>query len=240
MPVVLSLRPPELALVLMDAEPSALIAHRLFIESIQEPVRTAGKLRYRIMVGKGPVPEGWLSWDDWTVGQSDRFEARDCEPDEIALLLYTSGTTGNPKGVMLSHMNLYANAINSARSQGLHQDEHHLLALPLNHSFGITAWLAGLYYGMQVALLSRFDPVEVFHTIARYQIESTAMVPTMLAFLLDCPDRDKDDISSLKRIVVGAAPLRLKLRERFEKTFPGIHCGVLNCMSRAERSFSSM
>lgn len=221
MPLVLSLRPPEVQLVLADARPSAVIAHKNFAECLHEPIKNTESVRFRIGVGKGPAKESWRSWEDWTVGQSAEFTARDCEPDEVALLLYTSGTTGDPKGVMLSHLNLYSNAVNSAHSQGFHPGEVHLLVLPLNHSFGVTAWLAGLVYGMEVVLLPRFDAGEVFRLIEKHRVESTAMVPTMLAFLVEAPERGKSDVASLKRIVVGAAPLRLALRDRFERALPG-------------------
>jgi long-chain acyl-CoA synthetase len=217
MPVILSLRPQELALILEDAEPRAIIAHRFIADGIQEPVSKAEGIRFRVVAGKGPAPEGWTSWGELLKKGDDDFEARDCEPDDIALLLYTSGTTGVPKGVMLSHMNLYSNAVNSAKSEGLKQGESHLLALPLNHSFGITAFLAALSSGMQVALLPRFDPVEVFQAIERYKVESTAMVPTMMAFMLSVTESDQCDMSSLQRIVCGGSPLTLRLRERFQQ-----------------------
>lgn len=220
MPLVLSLRPPEVRLVFADAEPAVVIAHRNFTDCLQEPLQNTPSVRHRVLVGKGPAKEGWISWEDWTIGQSPLMPDRDCDPDEVALLLYTSGTTGDPKGVMLSHLNLYSNAVNSARSQGLSPGETLLLVLPLNHSFGITAWLAALVYGMKVVLLPRFDAGEALRLIEKFKVQSTAMVPTMLAFLLDAPERQKYDISSLKQIVVGAAPLRLSLRERFERAFP--------------------
>ncbi len=219
MPVVLSLKTSELFLVLRDAEPTTVIAHRLFAESIMETVKNTSSLRYRIMAGRGPVPQGWRHWEDWIVGQTNVFESKDCEPEDVALLLYTSGTTGEPKGVMLSHMNLYANSINSAASQGLTQGEITLLGLPLNHSFGITAWLAALSYGMQVVLMKRFDPEEALGLIEKHEVESAAMVPTMLAFLLQAAKTGRFDTSSLHRIVVGGAPLSRRLRARFEQAF---------------------
>ncbi|HUT54213.1 MAG TPA: long-chain-fatty-acid--CoA ligase [bacterium] len=234
MPVVLSLRPPELALILNDAEPSTLIAQRAFIDRIQEPVKETRGIAHRVVIGKGPAQESWTSWDDLPSGGPAGFEARDCEPDEIALLLYTSGTTGSPKGVMLSHMNLYSSAINGARSQGLRQGDVNLLALPLNHSFGITAWLAALVYGMQVVLMPRFDPVETFRVIEKHKVQSTALVPTMMAFMLEVPDRDKHDLSSLTRIVSGGSPLTLKLRERMAAAYPRIQ--VLEAYGLTEAS----
>jgi long-chain acyl-CoA synthetase len=234
MPVVLSLRPPELALILNDAEPSTLIAQRAFIDRIQEPVKDIHGVARRVVIGKGPAQAGWTAWDDLLGGGASGFEARDCEPDEIALLLYTSGTTGSPKGVMLSHMNLYSSAINGARSQGLRQGDVNLLALPLNHSFGITAWLAALVYGMQVVLMPRFDPVEAFRVIKKHEVQSTALVPTMMAFMLEVPDRDKHDLMSLTRIVSGGSPLTLKLRERFASAYP--HVQVLEAYGLTEAS----
>ncbi|MFO8055973.1 MAG: long-chain-fatty-acid--CoA ligase [bacterium] len=232
MPVVLSLKPYEFALILDDAEPTTLIAQTMFCDCLQLPEKKEGAISYKVMVGKGKLPEGWMRWDDWLVGQNDRFQEKDCEPDDVALLLYTSGTTGSPKGVLLSHMNLYSNAMNSARSQGLKQGEKSLAVLPLNHSFGITAFLASVVYGMEVVLMPRFDPVQVMESIARFQVEGTAMVPTMLAFMLECPDRDKFDLKSLKKIVVGAAPLSPRLRERFEKEYP--HVRILEAYGLTE------
>ena len=234
MPVVLSLKPYEFALILDDAGPSTLIAQTMFCDCLQIPDKKEGAICYKVMVGKGKLPEGWMRWDDWLVGQSDRTKGSDCEPDDVALLLYTSGTTGNPKGVMLSHMNLYSNAMNSARSQGFKHGEKSLAVLPLNHSFGITACLASVVYGMEIVLMPRFDPLEVMESISRFQVESTAMVPTMLAFMLECPDRKRFDMKSLKRIVVGAAPLGRKLRERFEKEYP--HIRLLEAYGLTEAS----
>jgi long-chain acyl-CoA synthetase len=233
MPVVLSLRPPELSLILNDAEPSTLVAQRAFVDRIQVPVKETHGIAHRVVIGKGPALEGWTAWDDLD-GSGQEFAARDCEPDEIALLLYTSGTTGSPKGVMLSHMNLYSNAINGASSQGLRQGDVNLLALPLNHSFGITAWLAALVYGMQVVLMPRFDPVEAFRVIEKHKVQSTAMVPTMMAFMLEVPERDKHDISSLTRIVSGGSPLILKLRQRMAAAYP--HIQVLEAYGLTEAS----
>lgn len=234
MPVVLSLKPSELERVLADARPTTIIAHRLFSETIIGPVRNTGSINYRIMVGRGPAPEGWIQWENWVVGQPAEFETRDCEPEEIALLLYTSGTTGDPKGVMLSHMNLYSNAVNSARSQDLTEGEVMLMVLPLNHSFGITTWLASLVYAMKVVLLPRFDTVEMLEAIQSHKVESAAMVPTMLAFILETPGREKYGLESLKRIVVGGAPLQLRLRERFEEAYP--HVQILEAYGLTEAS----
>ncbi len=234
MPVVLSLKPYEFALILDDAGPTTLIAQSMFCDCLQLPVKDEGAISYKVMAGKGKLPEGWMSWDDWLVGQNDRFEEKDCEPDDVTLLLYTSGTTGNPKGVMLSHMNLYSNAMNSARSQGLKQGEKSLAVLPLNHSFGITAFLASVVYGMEVVLMPRFDPLQVMESISRFRVESTAMVPTMLAFILECPEREKYDLKSLQRVVVGAAPLSPRLRERFEEAYP--HVRILEAYGLTEAS----
>ena len=124
---------------------------------------------------------------------------------------------------MLSHLNLISTAVNTAS------------VLPLNHSFGITAWLAALSFGMQVVLMPRFDPVEVIRGIDRHQVESAAMVPTMLHFLLEVPERDRGTgLKSMQRIIVGAAPLRVGLRERFETTYP--HIRILEAYGLTEAS----
>ena len=112
------------------------------------------------------------------------------------MVIYTSGTTGMPKGVMLSHHNLYFNAKAGCETQNFQHTDVALFVLPLNHSFGIISSIGGTLYGVKGVLLSWFDAAKSLELIERYRCSYAGVVPTMLAMLLNHPDAeqaDKDD-----------------------------------------------
>ncbi|GER82769.1 MAG: long-chain fatty acid--CoA ligase [Thermogemmatispora sp.] len=147
-------------------------------------------------------------------------------PDDTAVILYTSGTTGRPKGVMLSHRNLVANAV-SGRGVGGDEDpsvaesqgETHLAILPLAHAFGLVASNVAYLNGARIVMLPRFDTTAVFSAIERYRVSGFAGVPAMFVALLHSPDADRYDTSSLQYCVSGSAPLPVAVLEAFEQKF---------------------
>ena len=140
--------------------------------------------------------------------------------DDLALLLYTSGTTGNPKGVMLTHENMLSNAKSVASmNDTIEPHERSLHVLPLSHSFGVLMMNLGYLFGSVDALLPRFDLQEVFENLHRYKIQRMSVVPTMLTYMLKFPAKDKFDLSELKEIASGGAALPNDVRLEFEKTF---------------------
>jgi long-chain acyl-CoA synthetase len=144
-------------------------------------------------------------------------EVADCAPDDLALLLYTSGTTGRPKGVMLSQR----------ATVGFSQPEishvvpmtRTLHVLPLSHGFGVMMTLFGLIKGMQAAIHARWDTRRVFETLEELRVARFAMVPTMLTYMLEFPDRERYDISSLELVWTGGAGTPIELRREFERVF---------------------
>ncbi len=153
--------------------------------------------------------------------------SRDCEPtmpDDTAVVLYTSGTTGRPKGAELSHFNMFFNALYVTEKLFRLSPEDVLLAvLPLFHSFGQTCVMnAGLCAGATVALLPRFDPAAVFSAMGRDRVTVFAGVPTMYWALLNHPDLPlfRDAIRDRLRLCVsGGAAMAVELMSRFEETF---------------------
>jgi long-chain acyl-CoA synthetase len=143
--------------------------------------------------------------------------------DDDAVILYTSGTTGTPKGAQLTHDNLRRNA---EVSRGLHDtsaDDVILGALPLFHSFGQTCTLnAGIGAGSTITLLPRFDPAKALEIIQRDQVTIFMGVPTMYGALLHAPQREGADLSSLRLCVSGGASLPLELMRAFEEAFDAV------------------
>jgi long-chain acyl-CoA synthetase len=143
--------------------------------------------------------------------------------DDDAVILYTSGTTGTPKGAQLTHDNLRRNA---EVSRGLHDtsaDDVILGALPLFHSFGQTCTLnAGIGAGATITLLPRFDPAKALEIIQRDKVTIFMGVPTMYGAMLHAPEREGADLSSLRLCVSGGASLPLELMREFEAAFDAV------------------
>jgi long-chain acyl-CoA synthetase len=144
------------------------------------------------------------------------------DENDVALMIYTSGTTGQPKGVMLSHNNLYQNAIGAWEASGWEKAETTLICLPLAHSFGVVTMTAGFLspfeesYGV---LMRWFDPEEVFRLIEKYRATNFIGVPTMYQILVNHPAAEKFDTRSLERCTISAAPVTEELYRAFTTKF---------------------
>ena len=148
-------------------------------------------------------------------------EIADMEPDDTAVILYTSGTTGQPKGAELTHHNLDENASVAARTLlEIGPGDVVMGALPLFHSFGQTvAMNATLRAGAALTLLSRFEPAAALEAIERDGITVFLGVPTMYAALLHCEGRERHDVSSLRTCISGGQSLPVEVLHGFEKAF---------------------
>ena len=162
-------------------------------------------------------------------GQPAAFDARRRRPHDTAVILYTSGTTGHPKGAQLTHENMLTNAVASrdmflpAASAGFEQDVS-LVTLPLFHSTAQTCQMnAGFYGGFRLVLLPRFDPGVVLQTIVREQVGFWIGVPTMYWALLEHVASGKAEAGPiaqhLRVCVSGGAPMPVEVLRRFETTF---------------------
>lgn len=140
--------------------------------------------------------------------------------DEPATLLYTSGTTDRPKGVVLTHRNLLANSRASALMAGLDRPLKFLGALPLFHSFALTCTLLiPLLYGGTVVVHKRFNPRRALESVEREGVEVLLAVPSMYRLLLKAQEADPVDVSSVRIAVAGGEPLPRDLARRFEEVF---------------------
>ncbi|PGY08437.1 class I adenylate-forming enzyme family protein [Bacillus sp. AFS031507] len=138
--------------------------------------------------------------------------------DDKAVILYTSGTTGNPKGVLLTHKNLYSNAENSAK-HNVTQRGTTLGVLPLAHVYGLTISNICFLTGSSIVIFSKFDTKEVFKAIERYKVQTFSAVPAMIHALVSYPHADQYNTSSLESVGTGSAPLPVALLHAFEQKF---------------------
>ena len=145
----------------------------------------------------------------------------DVSGDDTAVILYTSGTTGTPKGAELTHANLKTNAEVTADTLAQTTEEDVILgALPLFHSFGQTCGLnASMYKGACLSLIPRFEPAKALEIIERDKITIFQGVPTMYVALLNLPDDQMKDVSCLRLCVSGGSALPVEVLKGFEEKF---------------------
>ncbi|MDN4493510.1 class I adenylate-forming enzyme family protein [Ureibacillus aquaedulcis] len=139
---------------------------------------------------------------------------------DVAVILYTSGTTGVPKGVMLTHKNLYANSMSGL---ALREEEDTrgttIGVLPLAHIYGFGIMNGMFLLGSSVVIFSKFDAEEVFKVIEKYKVKSFAAVPAMVHAMLYHPNAEQYDLSSLETVGSGSAALAVSLRHKFKERF---------------------
>lgn len=138
---------------------------------------------------------------------------------DLALLVYTSGTTGHPKGVMVSHGNLIDNTLAAAQRLAWPPGQRSMMVLPMSHVYGILVTNLNSVLGGVTALLRKFSPELALQTIESFQVERCSLVPTMMVGLIHHPERERYDVSSLQRVTGGSAPLPDEVRRRFQTLF---------------------
>lgn len=153
--------------------------------------------------------------------------------DDLAVILYTAGTTSTPKGVMLTHKNLYSNAVNAAHAHDTQSSDITLVALPLSHSFGLTTMNKAYKYGNLHVLMPKFEVEKVFQLIEKYKVTDFPGSPAMFMTMLNSPEADKYDLSSLQGCLSGSAPFPVANLLAFQKKF---NCTVYEAYGLSEAS----
>lgn len=148
------------------------------------------------------------------------FKGPELEEDDTAVILYTSGTTGKPKGAMLTHKNLYSNAKDVSDYLHMNENDRVITTLPMFHVFCLTVALnAPLMNGATILIDPKFSPKEIFRLAKKYEPTVFAGVPTMYNFLLQYEDGNPEDLKSLRLCISGGAAMPVALLHGFEKKF---------------------
>jgi len=202
----------------------------LIVGSIAEALPLAKSLAYRLFKRKDiaaiPNDPRIMLYAD-LLANDGNYVVQPCDPEtDIAQLQYTGGTTGTPKGAMLSHQNITANArqINTldpesrVNNPDAPMDDRILGVLPFFHVFAnATVLNRTICNGGEIVMLPRFEAKAALAAINRTHVTSLPGVPTMYQALLDCPDIAKTDFTSLRACISGGAPLAAELKAKFEK-----------------------
>ncbi len=224
-PINVLLKWREVAFFLSDPEARWLFAWHGFAEAAEPGAAEAGTEVITVAPG---------SFEQLLGGAEPVRELADRAGGDTAVILYTSGTTGTPKGAELSLANLLSNAKASRELFQMNEDDVVLGALPLFHSFGQTCTMnAGAVAGATLTFIPRFDPGKALEIIQRDKVTLFAGVPTMYNALLHHPDRERADTSSLKVCVSGGSAMPAELMRAFEQAFD---CKILEGYGLSETS----
>ncbi|HZB92690.1 MAG TPA: fatty acid--CoA ligase [Stellaceae bacterium] len=221
-PVNFRLAAPEAAFVINDAKAELLFVGADFYPLIEKIRAELTSVRRVIALDGGHAL--WPDYRRWREDQKTSDPALPILGRDCAIQMYTSGTTGHPKGAQLSHDNFLALLPRALEQWGhWHEGDVNLVAMPLFHIGGSGWALVGLYRGIENVLTRDFDPPAILAVIERQRVTKALFVPAMMLFLLQAPQCRETDVSSLELIVYGASPAPLDLLREAVATFG---CGL--------------
>ncbi len=200
-------KPYEMKYILSHSDARLVLYSRFFENTVKKSVSK------EVLLADELVLSQWMEKDE-------EFTPTPREKNDLAVIMYTSGTTGRPKGAMLSHGNLLADSEAVIEGLKLEREDVMLTVLPLFHSFGaMVGMISPLRRGARTALVPRFTPEAVIKAIKQYGATVFPAVPPMFALLNRVKDISRQDLPSLKYCISGGAPLPLEVMEEFERKF---------------------
>lgn len=220
----------ELTYMLNTAEASAILAGERYLELVESIKPNLTTVKHFISVDK--PHQGMLSYNDMLKSGSPDDIFTEIGDDDLTILMYTAGTTGFPKGVMLTHKSFSIYVLDNVTPPDPETIEKNILTVPLYHVAGIQAMMAAIYGGRTLVIERQFEPDEWMGLVEKEKVDRAMMVPTMLKQLIDNPDFKKHNLSSLKVITYGAAPMPLEVIKKAIQLMPKV--SFINAFGQTE------
>lgn len=179
--------------------------------------------------------EGHRSYKELRADGADEPFFTEVDDDDAALVIYTSGTTALPKGVVLTHKTLTAYVVNTQNPVDPSQEQEvTLVSVPLFHIAGATTMLGSIWSGRKLAILPAFNPSDWLDMVEKQGVTHSFIVPTMLKRIIEADDFKKYDLSTLRLITYGAAPMPFEVVRNAVEVFKGTNVGLMNAFGQTE------
>jgi fatty-acyl-CoA synthase len=208
LPLNIRLAPHELAFILIDAGAKVLFLEKDFLPTVESFRQSATTVEAFCLLDGTPQAD-WLaprSYDELLATASPyRTDIMDVDENAVSEIFYTSGTSATPKGVMLTHRNVYMHALYACLTDDPTADAAQLHTIPLFHANGWGTPHALALTGGKHVMLRRFETATIFRLIEQERVRNMCLVPAMATALVNCPERTKHDLSSLRLINIGGA-----------------------------------
>jgi acyl-CoA synthetase (AMP-forming)/AMP-acid ligase II len=232
-PVNWRLAGPEIAFIVEDCKAAILFVGPEFVEQVRDLQSQLPGVRF-FMTTEGGASE-WQDFRSWRDAQNDRDPDTPLGKNEVAIQLYTSGTTGKPKGAMLSHDN-FLSLLRIAEQDTPDwnkwtEDDVSLVAMPIFHIGGVGWAVYGLYHGAKSVIAREFDPTKVLDFFERFGISKLFLVPAAMQFIVRQPRAREMDFSRLRYILYGASPIPAALLKECIAVFG---CGFVQMYGMTE------
>ena len=208
----------ELAQMLKIAQPTCLLLGERYLSLVPESSQSA----VSIVLLDGEATGSHRSYDALlSESLPDQMHFPEAGDEDTTVIMFTAGTTGIPKGVMLTHDSFSSYLLATVEPADPEIEESNLITVPFYHIAGLQAALAAVYGGRTLVVMRQFDPGEWLRLAQEKQVNRAMLVPTMLKHIMEHPDFFEHDLSSLSVITYGAAPMPLEVIREAIARFPG-------------------
>ena len=213
----------EMIECVQDCTPTVLLVGENYLDQARQLQESCDSMTTIISCGDIEIPDDMLSYEQHVgeiISNNEYCELSPSVGEETVIIFYTGGTTGRSKGVMLSSNNFQCNTLCAIPLYRMQQHWAFLVIGPLFHLAAGSRVFSCTALGGHAVILPKFDVTALMESVEKYQINSATLVPTMYQMILDHPDLANYDLSSLKMLASGAAPLSIALLSRIIQSFP--------------------
>ena len=225
------LSPRELHYVIDNSEAKIVLVSDEFLETLEEIRPDLKNAEHYIVIGQ--TPEGMKSYDEITAAAPALPPEVEQHEDDVVLQMYTSGTTGLPKGAMLSHRNLITNATGCCFGMQFQPNDCMLMVAPLYHMAAGMTSLATIMQGGPILLHRDFNPIAILDDMEGGDVTVVLLIPVMINFLLQMPEVETRDFSNIRGIVYGASPMPVEVLRKAIEVF---QCDFIQGYGQTESS----